>query len=311
MLCLLPLPLLPQSYLLELASADTPQYLEFVPALTAAYNALWAAELPASLLVDVAQCAFLTPGHLVALACLVESYHLKGILVEMSVAENEVHEYLRHIRFFDYWQPGFDRRRYTPNQLDTNLCLWQVDARMIDAYAHQAKAYFAQNFLPGKNLDVLHTSLAELFNNICDHAQSSVQGYCFTQYYPKRQQLVTAVCDFGMGIPTSINRLWQAQGRAGLPDADALRASLRRGLTTRSTPRNRGFGLDSLATSARAMQGELTFVSNFAQLEQLATGEVVTKNPACFFPGTLIVVTLNTASLPAVEEELEADEFSF
>ena len=229
----------------------------------------------------------------------------------MSVTGNEAHQYLERIRFFDYWQPGFDRRRYTPNQLDTNLCLWQVDAQMVDAYAHQAKAYFAQNFLPGKNLDVLHTTLAELFNNICDHAQSPVQGYCFTQYYPNRQQLVAAVCDFGIGIPASINRLWQAQGRAGLPDADALRAALRRGFTTRSTPRNRGFGLDSLVVSARILQGELTFVSNFAQLQQLPTGEVVTEQPSCFFPGTLIVVTLNTATLPAVEEEPETDEFSF
>lgn len=302
---------MPQPHLLNLASADTPQYLEFVPALAAAYNALWLPELPSALVVDVARCSFLAPGHLVALACLVDAYQLRGIPVSMSVTENEAHDYLRRIRFFDYWTPGFDRRRYTANQLDTNLCLWQVDAHMIDAYAHQAKAYFAQNFLPGKNLDVLHTSLAELFNNICDHAQSPVQGYCFTQYYPTRQQLVTAVCDFGMGIPTSINRLWNAQGRAGLPDADALRASLRRGLTTRSTPRNRGFGLHSLSTSVRALQGELTFLSNFAQLQQLTTGEVVTQLPPCFFPGTLIVVTLNTATLPPVEEEPEADEFSF
>lgn len=255
-----------QPYFLDLASADKPQYLEFVPALTGAYNALRFAELPAALVVNVADCSFLTPGHLVALACLVDSYQLRRIPVSMDVTENEAHSYLRHIRFFDYWKPGFDRRRYTPNELDTNLCLWQVDGQMINAYAHQAKLYFGQ-FLPGKNLDVLHTSLAELFNNICDHAHSPVQGYCFTQYYPKRQQLVTAVCDFGLGIPTSINRLWRAQGRADLPDTDALRASLRRGLTTRSTPRNRGFGLDSLTTSVRAMQGELTFVSNFAQLK--------------------------------------------
>lgn len=195
---------MPQPYLLNLTSADTPQYLEFVPALTAAYNALWAPEPPSFLVVDVARCRFLAPGHLVALACLVDSYQLRGMEVSVNVTDNEAHQYLEHIRFFEYWQPGFDRRRYTPNQLDTNLCLWQVDAQMIDAYAHQAKAYFAQNFLPGKNLDVLHTTLAELFNNICDHAQSPVQGYCFTQYYPKRQQLVTAACDFGIGIPASM-----------------------------------------------------------------------------------------------------------
>ena len=300
-----------QQYLLQLASADTPQYLEFVPALVEAYKALWLAEPPTELIVDVAQCSFLTPGHLVALACLVDSYEMRNIEVSMRVEDNEAYDYLMRIRFFDYWEPDFDRSVFTPNQLETNLCLWKIDPQMIDDYARQTKRYFAENFLPGKNLDVLHTSLAELFNNICDHAQSPVQGYCFTQYYPKRGQLVTAVCDFGIGIPSSVNRLWQAQGRRGLADTDALRAAFRRGITTQSTPRNRGFGLASLTTSAKSLQAELTFVSNFAHLQQLAAGEVVSRQPSCFFPGTLIVITLNTAYLPAVEEEPETDEFSF
>lgn len=298
-------------FTLELVSADSPQYVEFVPAFTAAYHALSTDPPPTGLVVDVSACRFLTPGHLVVLACLVEAYHQKGIAVNLAVSDNEVHGYLKSIRFFDYWRPGFNRRGFTRQDMDTTLCLWQVHTEMIDQYAREAQLYFSQQVLPGKNLDVLGLNWAELFNNICDHARSEVQGYCFTQHYPGRQQLVTAVCDFGIGIPTSINQMRRTTGTASLPEPVALREALRRGVTTRSTPRNRGFGLDSLATSVRALGGELIFMSNFALLTQSVSGEIHTATLPYCVPGTLIIVTLNIASLPGVEVEQEADEFGF
>lgn len=303
--------MLASPFILELVSADTPHYVEFVPALTAAYHALDITPPPLKLVVNVAACTFLAPGHLVVLACLVEAYYQKNIPVELLVADNEVYRYLQQIRFFDYWAPGFNRRHFTYHHLPTNLCLWQVDAEMIDYYAHRAKLYFSEQVLPGKNLDVLSLNWAELFNNICDHSRSVVQGYCFTQHYPERQQLVTAVCDFGIGIPSSINQMRRAAQQPRLADSDALKESLRRGVTTRSTPRNRCFGLDTLASNVRALGGELVFLSNFAQLRQDITGKVTTKALPFYVPGALIVVTLNTANLPAVEVELDIDEFSF
>lgn len=299
------------AFTLELISANTPQYVEFVPALTAAYHALSTSPPPAKLTINVAACNFLAPGHLVVLACLIEAYYQQHIDVELLVADNEVYRYLQQIRFFEYCEPGFNRQEFTRNDLVTNLCLWQVDAAMIDHYAHQAKEYFSQQVLPGKNLDVLSLNWAELFNNICDHSRSGVQGYCFTQHYPNRQQLVTAVCDFGIGIPASINEMRRKTQQPQLTDAAALQEALRRGVTTRSTPRNRGFGLDSLATSVKALGGELVFLSNFAQLTQVATGQTTENSLPYYVPGTLIVVTLNTCSLPDVEMEQEADEFSF
>lgn len=298
-------------FILELVSANTPQYVEFVPALTAAYHALSTSPPPAKLIINVSACDFLAPGHLVVLACLIEAYYQQQIDVELLVADNEVYRYLQQIRFFEYWGLGFSRHEFTNNDLVTNLCLWQVDATMIDHYAQQAKEYFSQQVLPGKNLDVLSLNWAELFNNICDHSRSGVQGYCFTQHYPNRQQLVTAVCDFGIGIPTSINTMRRALGQPLLAESEALRNALERGITTRSTPRNRGFGLDSLATSVRALGGELIFLSNFAQLLQAPSGKIEAKGLPYYVPGTLIVVTLNTASLPDVETEQETDEFSF
>lgn len=110
-------------FVLELVSANTPQYIDFVPALTAAYHALSTSPLPTFLTVNVAACDFLAPGHLVVLACLLEAYYQKQIPVQLLVSDNDVYRYLREIRFFEYWEPGFNRRHFTHNDLVTNLCL--------------------------------------------------------------------------------------------------------------------------------------------------------------------------------------------
>jgi len=88
----------PGDFTLDLVSADSPQYIDFVPALTAAYHALSTSPPPTALVVNVSACRFLTPGHLVVLACLVEAYYQKGIVVSLGVSDNEVHEYLEGIR---------------------------------------------------------------------------------------------------------------------------------------------------------------------------------------------------------------------
>lgn len=303
---------MPSEYILALTPANSEHYQSFAPVIQEARQALSAIPSPSGLLIDFTLCRFLEPGYVVTLACLIEEYHQRGLPINFTPSKTRgVDDYLRNIRFYEYWQEGFDRSSYTSTHIDTALCLWQVTQEMIDNYAQQARGYFAQNFLPGKDLDWLSICLAELFNNICDHSKSPVSGYCLTQYYPKTQQLVTAVCDFGVGIPSSINTFWQQQGKDVLSDTDALRIALRKRVTTKSTPRNRGFGLDNLSNIVKNLQGHLFFLSNFALLKQNSEGVLRTNMLARPLYGSLIVVSLNTATLPAVEEELEAGEFSF
>ena len=302
---------MPTEHILTVTPALTSHYVTFARAIQEARQALTLLEPPTGLIVDLRPCRFLEPGYIVTLACLVEEFHQRSLPVYLHPAQTMVDRYLRNIRLYDYWQPGFDRSSYTPTLISTALCLWQVAHPMIDSYANHASSYFAQNYLPGRNLDSLSISLAELFNNICDHSQSPVRGYCLTQYYPNKHQLVTAVCDFGIGIPTSINNFWAAKGKERFTDENALRVALRRRVTTQSTPRNRGFGLDNLSTIVRSLGGHLFFLSNFALLKQNAAGECHTQTLAHPFPGSLVVVTLNTTTLPDVEAELEDEEFSF
>ncbi len=117
------------AFVLELISADTPQYVEFVPALTAAYHALNTTPPPSKLIVDVAACNFLAPGHLVVLACLVEAYQQQNIGVDLLVADNEVYRYLQQIRFFDYWKPRFNRQHFTRHELYSSRSSLRISCR--------------------------------------------------------------------------------------------------------------------------------------------------------------------------------------
>ena len=79
----------------------------------------------------------------------------------------------------------------------------QISEEMISGYASQAQKYFEGNYLHNKNLLPLATALSELFFNISDHSKSNISGFCLTQYYPNVGKIKFAVCDFGIGIPSS------------------------------------------------------------------------------------------------------------
>ncbi|MBA9076077.1 ATP-binding protein [Rufibacter quisquiliarum] len=263
------------------------------------------------LVVDFSKAKFLQPCHLVSLACLIEEYYKAGVQIEFIEAVGDVHKYLCNIKFYHYWTPGFNRNRYTRGEINTALCLWQVDEEMIDTYSTEAKRYYEANYFNDKDLGNLSRPLQEVFNNIYDHAESPVSGYVLTQYYPNRDEIKLSVCDFGMGIPTKLNDTWKTEGKERLSDEDTLKAAFEAGVSSKSTPRNKGLGLFYLLSNVKELAGSLTLWSNNALLEYgNANGESVFRRNNNFFGGTLIDVVLKTDFLPDAEET-EESEFIF
>ena len=263
-----------------------------------------------AMVIDISECNFLEPGYIVVLACLIEHFHLKGLPIQMQISDNRVYRFLKSIRFYEYWDDGFDRNRYTQTSLCSSLCLWKINNSMISQYNYHIGKYFEDNFIREKNLDALRLTLSELFNNIADHSNSYVEGYTFSQYYVNDNKLVLAVCDFGLGIPATINRTLESRGLEKLSDCEALEKAMEKNFTSQSTPNNRGWGLDNISSVVRANAGQLFFLSNFASLTQNPEGVVQTFENSTSFPGTLVVVTLDTSQLPVMEAEVE-EEFIF
>lgn len=289
------------------------------PRLSHALAAVRGPSPPQAVEVDLNGCRFLEPWCLVALACVLQAYHQRGArVVVCPVAHNQqLHRYLTNIGFYTHWTPGHDRSIYAPAHIQTTLNLWQVTPEMIDYYAMEARQYYARHFFPERSLDALSVCLVEQFNNISNHARSEVGGYCLTQFYPKKNRLVTSVCDLGVGIPAALNAYWTTHGHEALPETDALRAALRHRVTSKTTPQNQGRGLHTLCLNAGTLRGSIRFHSTFAAYYQAPqplphpapTGVHWATSDA--FPGTLITLELDVTALPAAEVEVLDTDFDF
>lgn len=252
-------------------------------------------------------CRFMEPFHIVSMACLMEEYFLNGITISIiNVNDIELKRYLENVNFLKYWV--MRPKDYIPSERKTALALWKISPEMVDGYCIQAKEYFEQNYIDNKDLMPLSTSLSELFMNISDHSKSSVSGFCLTQYYPNLSKIKFSVCDFGIGIPNSINTYLAEKGEKPLPDTECLLKAFEFKFTTQSTPRNRGFGLDNIKTIVKSNRGSLRVVSNKANF-RIENSDMQTITQAQNFGGTHFEIILGVENF--AEKTAETEDFDF
>ena len=264
---------------------------------------------PKAIELDMLNVRFIEPYHVVSLACLIEEYHLKGVKIHFKNTDSKGAMYLKKLKFFQYWIKGFDRTKHRQTDVGTAFCLWKLHPEMINSYSTLSKNYYQNQFFSERNLQPLNTTLVEIFNNIIDHSKSKVSGYVFTQYYPNKNLITLSVCDFGQGIPQTINKFLKEHNKNELTHGQALIKSFEKGFSTKSTPHNRGFGLDNVFSVVKALKSSLQIISNsgFVEQEGSILRKIVIKNN---FPGTQIVIMLKTKELKPLEiEEISENEF--
>lgn len=256
-----------------------------------------------SLVVDFNNVRFMDTDDFVILACLIESFYIRGCKISFVGGTQGFNNHLFNIKFKEYWKEGFDRSKFTLSYNQTTLCLWKISENMIYSYSMYARKYF-ERFTDNKDLIPLSANMDEVFNNIFDHAQSEVTGYIITQFYPKNNKISFSVCDFGIGIPTSINSA-DLDNNEQFEDWKAILKSLEKGFSIKSTPRNRGFGLNNLLELTESSNGVLQIISNDGLVVKKA-GEMYQAGNLDFkFKGTLVKVEVD---LNTFEEKDETDQ---
>ncbi|WP_142428969.1 ATP-binding protein [Enterococcus faecalis] len=148
----------------------------------------------------------------------------------------------------------------------------------------------------------IQTAIDEIFNNISDHSSQKI-GCVFAQFFPKWNKIIISISDFGIGIPTSLRSLFPDKS-----DAELLEISCKEGVSTRSSPRNRGAGLTNIIRSlTNSSIGTVHIQSNYGIIEiedkKIAKLETITS----FYPGTLFCIELflDNESLYDFDEEEE------
>lgn len=224
--------------------------------------------------------------HLVTLSCLIDyAKRLKGH-VFFEAKNTDLQTYLLNdVRIRKYWQGDEDEVFSSPEQKPFNL--WRILERYSTNYSIALNQYFERVYFDGKDLSSFNSCVAELFQNIIDHAEADGNAFFAITYKPNDKKLEIAICDFGIGIPSTL--------REKYPDScDALQNSLVCGVTAGTRKHNRGFGMDNIICTL-SNNDCIRIASNDAFLEKSHIEEKV--SPLHYnFKGTLIYFTISTDS---------------
>ncbi len=254
------------------------------------------------LIVDFNTIDFLDTDDLVVLACLLDSFFNAGKRINYMNGTESLLTHLDDIRFKEYWNPPFNRDKFTVTNNNTTLCLWHISKEMITDYTTYATQYYNSIF-KDRDLIPLSSNLTEVFNNIFDHSHSSVNGYVITEYFADKNILSFSVCDFGIGIAESLNKYYLERNKDILSDSEAIQQSLITGVSTHSTPQNRGFGLGNVLEFTECYNGSLNIYSNNGSLYKQAKVNYILRDTNFNFLGTLIKVEINTLELSKIDDE--------
>lgn len=257
-----------------------------------------------AIIIDFANCKpNIKPYHITPLACIIHEYQDEGFHVGLKNIPSEITTYLESFNFKQFCSGGSTID--IPASSDAKILpLWLIARNTYNLYPDRAQKFFESNHFDGLSLTPLSLSLAELMNNIFDHSFSSIPGYTFSQYNSKQKTIITCVCDFGIGIPTKVNKYFKTIGEATLSNKDALKKSFEFKFSTRSTPNNQGRGLDTIVSNIKSLKSKALVISNNVIYRIYPDGTEEVSEITVNFPGTLFVIWLNTDSLDVKEEEI-------
>lgn len=261
------------------------------------------------LIIDFRNVHFIDTDRFVTLACLIEVFYQKGceiIFPEEFKGIQAVERHLDNIKFKNYWTEGFDRESYTMPFNSSTFGLWKISESMIYSYSQRAREYVERLFGDNRDMIPLASNMDEVFNNIFDHSQSPVSGYIISQFYPTTNMLCFSVCDFGVGIPQAIK---DSGKNLNINDSEAIFKSLEHGFSIKSTPQNRGFGLNNILELTESSNGRLIITSNNGVVYKKAGHNPLLSNKDYNFQGTLVRVEVDLNTFEEKEESEEIYDF--
>lgn len=237
---------------------------------------------------DFSRCDFLRPNAIVFLGGLSRVIHSRGGISRFLV--NTMQQRVQ----MNLLQNGF------ANAMGAETQPWQGNSIPYREDFHQDEdgviEYLKVKWLGRGWVSVSHEltnaiagRMWEIYANSFEHSGSQVGVLSCGQYFKNRKELVLAVADFGVGIPSNARF---HTGNAELSGKESMQWAFVRGTSTAQKPGPRGMGLDLLKEFIQANHGVLAIYSHdgYARIDE--RGEIYQNLPT-FFEGTLVQVTLH------------------
>ncbi len=185
--------------------------------------------------------------------------------ITVTTSNQELITYLKEIEIADFCNKNVD----FPTTVEaitktTAMPIRRLNRETMDNYIIKTQQYFNQ-FCEDKDLTSINTGISELINNVIDHSKSPIDAYIFCQFYESNKILKIAVADLGVGIPKNVNEYIQNNNGNILNETNALFWALTIQNTTKSTPNNRGRGLDTINSFMKSYLSDWHIFTNGIQ----------------------------------------------
>lgn len=127
---------------------------------------------------------------------------------------------------------------------------------------------------------------------------------CIYSISSQKKIIYICVCDLGCTIPVSVNKYLKENQHNEIEDIDALLECIKLNFSTYSKPHNRGRGLDNILSIVNSNSGKFTLASGKAAIQKSANSDFNLFKLTDPFPGTIVVIGLNTSNLEVKEMEI-------
>ncbi|MCI0514979.1 ATP-binding protein [candidate division KSB1 bacterium] len=242
--------------------------------------------------IDFSQCDFLRPNAIVflgGLARLIESRFGVVVFDWNSLTSDRVRTNLMQNGFagkFGYPSPGWSGNSI-PYREDSTMDANAIMDYLTDCWIGRGWVNISQRLR-----DAIVGKMWEIYNNAFEHADSPIGIFSCGQHFPRRNELVLSVIDFGHGIAANVRNFLNQDPRASqLKASQCLRWAFQPGNTTRPNGMARGMGLDLLKQFIQLNHGKLEVYSNEGYVIINANGENFDDRQT-FFEGTIFHITL-------------------
>lgn len=254
---------------------------------------------------------FIEPSGVTILSNLLNWLDYKG--VDVGIYTGELPDWECPNRFLD---DSMFFHQYLGETLHPNAAVRSTTIPLKQVNAGSPIPWLENNFIPWlayqlrispKSLGTVKICLEEALNNIENHSNNAT-GCIFAQYMPHNHEILISISDFGVGIPYNVQKVLPS-----LNDPEAIRQAVERGFSTKSTPQNRGYGLDNLIHNVVVNgKGSVYIHSLGGILSCKNVNDSIQYRPRQalgYYPGTLIELVFNTNENDIFD--IEEEEFTW
>ncbi len=223
--------------------------------------------------VDLSEVDFVTPGGMVGLACLLETWTAEYGCVDLFLPNEDITAYLHRMDFFEHFAGRIAvdrdlghldaRGRYSASLSELQRV---SEPRDVIRVTKEFGKILSKGDLGPAEVRRCQAVLSEGLNNVLDHACSVCGAYTAIQPWARLGTVAVAVADAGVGIPYTIRQHPEIL-RMNLSDHDLIKFATRHLVSSKHHETGRGGGFTCALASVGAGRGRMKIWSGKGWVE--------------------------------------------